>query len=156
MRYLLIFFTVTFHGQVLHHQMISSQGASKKLPDGIVVTQTIGQQSLVGTSNTTFVVMQGFQQSFWGKYIASNPTEVIQARTYPNPFVQTVNFEFSKVITEEIDINVFDLGGRLVFEQKKKADNLILTITLPFLPSSQYLVRLSTSSFTHFTKIIKI
>ena len=156
MRYLLIFFTVTFHGQVLHHQMVSSQGTSKILSDGTVISQTIGQQSLTGTSNKYYVVMQGFQQSFWGNYIASNTVETIKTTTFPNPFVQTVNFEFSKVITEEIDINVFDLGGRLVFEQKKKADNLILTITLPFLPSSQYLVRLSTSNFTHFTKIIKI
>ncbi len=47
MRYLLIFFTITFHGQVLHHQMLSSQGISKKMPDGSVVTQTVGQQSLI-------------------------------------------------------------------------------------------------------------
>jgi hypothetical protein len=156
MRYLLIFFTVTFHGQVLHHQMLSSQGTSKKLPDGIVVTQTIGQQSISGTSSNNYVVMQGFQQSFWGKFIASNPTEVITATTFPNPFVQTVSFEFSKVITEEININVFDLSGRLVFEQKKKADNMILTIVLPLLPVSEYLVRLNTPSFSYFTKIIKL
>lgn len=156
MRYLLIFFTVTFHGQVLHHQMLSSQGTSKKLPNGIVVMQTIGQQSRIGTSNNTFVVMQGFQQSFWGKYIASNPIEVIQAKTYPNPFIQTVNIEFSKEIIDEITINVFDLSGRLVFEQKKKSDNMILTFLLPLLPSSEYLVRLNTSSFSYFTKIIKL
>jgi hypothetical protein len=156
MRYLLIFFTVTFHGQVLHHQMLSSQGTSKKLPDGIVITQTIGQQSLTGTSNNSYVVMQGFQQSFWGKHIASNTTEVIKTITFPNPFVQTVNFEFSKDITEEINVNVFDLSGRLVFEQKKKADNMILTIVLPLLPSSEYLVRLNTSSFSYHTKIIKL
>ncbi|TDE07230.1 T9SS type A sorting domain-containing protein [Flavobacterium sandaracinum] len=156
MRYLLIFFTVTFHGQVLHHQMLSSQGVSKILSDGTVISQTIGQQSLNGTSNKDYVVMQGFQQSFWGKYIALNTVETIKTITFPNPFIQTVNFEFSKVITEDIHITVFDLGGRLVFEQTKKADDLVLTITLPFLPSSEYLVRLNTSSFTHFTKIIKI
>jgi hypothetical protein len=100
--------------------------------------------------------MQGFQQSFWGKYIASNPTEVIKGTTFPNPFVQTVNFEFSKAITEEININVFDLSGRLVFEQKKKADNMILTIVLPLLPSSEYLVRINTPTFSYFTKIIKL
>jgi hypothetical protein len=147
---------VTFQGQILHHQMVSSQGTSKILSDGTVISQTIGQQSLSGTSNNYYVVMQGFQQSFWGKYSTSNPVTTIKTTTFPNPFIQTVNFEFSRVITEEINVNVFDLGGRLVFEQKKKADDLILTITLPFLPSSEYLVRLSTSSFKYFTKIIKI
>ncbi|MFV5699286.1 T9SS type A sorting domain-containing protein [Flavobacterium sp. ZT3R17] len=155
MRYLLIFFTITFHGQVLHHQMLSSQGISKKMPDGLIVTQTIGQQSLIGTSSNKFVVMQGFQQSVWGKYISSNLLDDIKTTTYPNPFIETVSFEFSKPINQLININVFDISGHLVFEQKIKPNNTILTIHLPSLPSSEYLVRLNTDNFNYYTKIIK-
>ena len=32
----------------LHHQMLSSQGSTSKTTSGIVVTQTIGQQSVAG------------------------------------------------------------------------------------------------------------
>jgi hypothetical protein len=155
MRYLLIFFSITFHGQVLHHQVLSSQGMSNKMR-GLVVNQTIGQQSLIGTSTNNYVVMQGFQQSVWGKYIASNISDDIKTTTYPNPFVQTISFEFSKPIFDFIDVNVFDLSGHLVFEEKKKANNSILTINLPLLPTSEYLVRLSAPNFNYYTKIIKI
>ncbi|WP_158727881.1 MULTISPECIES: T9SS type A sorting domain-containing protein [unclassified Flavobacterium] len=156
MRYLLILFTVTFQGQVLHHQMISAQGVSKKLPDGILVSQTIGQNSNIGTSSFDYVIQQGFQQSFWGKYIASNPPEKIKFNTFPNPFIQTLNFEFSKPIADDIEINVFDISGRLFFKQTKKADDFLLTVLLPVLSRGEYLVRLSTSTFTVYTKIIKI
>lgn len=155
MRFLLIFFTVTFYGQTLHHQMLSSQGVSKKMPNGMVVTQTIGQQSLIGTSSNQYVVMQGFQQSFWGKYIASNLSNDIKTTTYPNPFIETVRFEFSKPIVGLINVNVFDLGGHLIFEQKIKPDNTILTIRLPSLPTAEYLVRLNADNFSYYTKIIK-
>ncbi len=156
MRYLLILFSLTFQGQVLHHQMISAQGASKELPDGIIVSQTIGQNSSIGTSSFNYVIQQGFQQSFWGMYVASNPTEKIQFITYPNPFIQTLNFEFSKVVTDEIQVNVFDINGRLIFSQTKKADHLLLTIFLPVLSRGEYLVRLNTSTFSLFTKTLKL
>lgn len=156
MRYLLIFFTITFQGQVLHHQMLSSQGLSKKMLDGSIIRQTIGQQTLIGTSSNNYVVMQGFQQSVWGKYISSNIIDDIKATTYPNPFIETVSFEFSKPITEVITVNVFDISGHLIFEQKKKANNTILTIDLPLLPRSEYLVRLNGSNFNYYTKILKL
>jgi hypothetical protein len=135
--------------------MLSSQGISKKMPDGLVVKQTIGQQSLIGTSSNKYVVMQGFQQSFWGNYISSNLIDDIKTTTYPNPFIETVSFEFSKPIIGFINVNVFDLSGHLIFEQKIKPNNTILIIRLPSLPSSEYLVRLSADNFSYYTKIIK-
>lgn len=156
MRYLLIFFTITFHGQVLHHQMLSSQGMSKKMPNGTFISQTFGQQSITGTSSNNHVIMQGFQQSQWGKYISSNAVDDIKITTYPNPFISTVNFEFSKPIIGLINVNVFDLSGRLIFDQKIKPNNNILTINLPALPSSEYLVRFNAPNFNYYTKIIKL
>jgi len=159
MRYLLLLFTITFHGQVLHHQMLSSQGNSTKKANGLVVKQTVGQQSTTGSSsNKNYVLMQGFQQSLWSKYIASNKIETpedIKTITYPNPFTENVNFQFSKPMTDVISIYIFDILGRLVYEQKKKADSTILTIDLTTLSSSEYLVRLSTTNLNYYTKIIK-
>ena len=157
MRYLLIFFTVTFHGQVLHHQMLSSQGTSKKLSDGIVITQTIGQQSLNGTSNNNYVVMQGFQQSFWGKYIATNiiSENAIKTTIYPNPFSTVINIQFSKPITDLINLTIYDIRGVKILEENKKATEAILTVDLSFLPASVYLVRLRSLNLNYYTKIIK-
>lgn len=145
-------------GQKLHHQMLSSHGSTKLLPNGMIVRQTIGQLSLTGNSNNNYVVMQGFQQSVWSKYIASNKTDAIDAVktvTYPNPFTETVNFQFSKPVTDVISIYVFDILGRLIFEQKKISVNNVLTINLAELPHSEYLVRLNAPKLTYYTKIIK-
>lgn len=136
--------------------MFSSQGSTKLLSNGLVIKQTIGQQSLIGNSDNNYIVMQGFQQSVWGKYISSNLIDDIKTVTYPNPFIQTISFEFSKPITEVISVTVFDIGGHLIFEQKKKSNNNILTIDLPSLARSEYLVRLNTSNFNYYTKIIKL
>lgn len=155
MKYLFLLFSITFHGQVLHHQMLSAQGGTTKTSNALIVRQTIGQQSLTGTSSKNYVVMQGFQQSLWGKYIAANQTDAVKTTTYPNPFIQTVNFEFSQPITEGIQVTVYDILGRLIFEENKKANNSILTIDLARLPTSEYLVRLSTTNLNYFTKIIK-
>jgi len=159
MKYLLLLFSITFQGQVLHHQMISSQGLSSKTPQGLIIRQTVGQQSLTGTSgNKEFVLMQGFQQSLWGKYIASNNLETIggiKTTTYPNPFTDAINFQFSKPVIDEISITVFDILGRMIYEQNKKAVNDILTIDLATLPTSEYLIRLSTTNLNYYTKIIK-
>lgn len=158
-KYLLLFFSITFHGQVLHHQMISSQGASTKTPDGLLILQTVGQQSLSGTAaNKDQVIMQGFQQSFWGKYIASNniyAIEGIKTTTYPNPFTQIINFQFSKPVTDVISVSVFDVFGRLLYEQSKPAVNDVLSIDLSKLPTSEFLIRLATNNLNYYTVIIK-
>ena len=158
MKYIILLFSITFHGQVLHHQMLSSQAKSMQIADGLVVKQTVGQQSITGSSSNKYVVMQGFQQSLWGKYIASNAFEMpedIKTTVYPNPFTETINFKFSKPITDVLSILIFDTMGRLIYDQKQKVNNQILTIDLTILPTSEYLLRLNTPNLNYYTKIIK-
>jgi hypothetical protein len=159
MKYLLLLFSFTFYGQVLHHQMISSQGQTIATPSGLVINQTVGQQSITGnTKSKEAAVVQGFQQSFWSSYIAENKIDVVQGITtvaYPNPFTETINFQFSMPITDEITILIFDILGRLIYQQKSRIDSTILTIDLSRLPTSEFLVRLTATNFNYYTKIIK-
>ncbi|MEO8254911.1 MAG: hypothetical protein ABI554_11055, partial [Flavobacterium sp.] len=99
MKYLLFLFSIPFYGQILHHQMLSSQGTTKKLSNGYTISQTIGQQSAIGNSNKEAVVIQGFQQSLWSSHIALNEKTEIVVLTYPNPFIDLVHFQFSDPIT---------------------------------------------------------
>lgn len=156
MKYLLLFLSVPFYGQLLHHQMLSSQGQTKKISNGYIISQSVGQQSTIGNSNKDPVVMQGFQQSLWSSYIAENEKTEITVLTYPNPFRDIVNFQFSKAIEDEIVIYVFDVAGRLLYQQKGLLDNSILTINLSKLPRAEYLVKLQSFSTTYYTKIIKL
>jgi hypothetical protein len=144
------------HAQDLHHQMLSAQGSSTVLPNGIFVSQSIGQQSVIGNSTKEGVTYgQGFQQSVWFKYINNNYGNSITTTTYPNPFVSTINFQFSNPIKEPISIAIFDIRGRMIFSQEKRAIENILTIELPQLASSNYLVQLTAANYTYYTQILK-
>ena len=159
MRLLLLVFSFSFstlYSQELHHQMLSAQGTSKELPNGMYVSQTIGQQSVIGNyTREGKTYGQGYQQSLWSKYISTNSNNAITTVTYPNPFISTINFQFSQAIKEPISVSVFDIRGRLIFSQEKQASGNILTIDLPNLASSNYLVRLSTPNYTYYTQILK-
>lgn len=157
MKYLLLLFSITFHGQVLHHQMISSQGTTKKTSNGTLVRQSVGQLSTSGNYDSeTMTVGQGFQQSLWQKYIASSKIEAVgDISTYPNPFVNLVNFQLAENIVGKISIYVFDVNGRVVFQKDKEMNGSLLTIDLSSLPRSQYLVRLKSEKFNYYTKILK-
>ena len=159
MRYTLLLFLClnTFiYGQTLHHQMLSTQGNSVVLNDGTFISQTVGQQSAIGnTTKNGYTTGQGYQQIVWGKYINSNITSNITTTTYPNPFIQSVNFQFSKPINETISIAIFDVRGRLIYQQEKRATSNILTIDLEPIASSNYLVKLSSPNYTYYTQILK-
>ena len=159
MRYILPLFLClnTFiYGQTLHHQMLSAQGNSIVLNNGTFISQTVGQQSVIGNSTKNgYTIGQGYQKSTWGKYINSNLTSNITTTTYPNPFIQSVNFQFSNPINETISIAVFDVRGRLIYQQEKRATSNILTIDLESIASSNYLVKLSSPNYTYYTQILK-
>jgi hypothetical protein len=141
--------------QVLHHQMISAQGGTHKLPNGMMVTQTVGQQSPIGNSNNDFYMGQGFQQSVWIDLIDSNSDGFVSTSVYPNPFVSTVSFQFSSAVGPQIRVSVFNVAGVVVYNDESTVENDLLTINLSHLPSSSYLIRLTAHGFSYFTKIIK-
>jgi hypothetical protein len=137
--------------------MLSAQGASVSLSNGMYVSQTIGQQSVTGNyTKEDFTYGQGYQQSLWGKYIKGNSTaSAITTTTYPNPFITTIHFQFSQPITDVVGITVFDIRGRLIFQTEKKPDETLLTVELPQLASSNYLVRLQATNYMYYTQILK-
>lgn len=158
--YLILFFSasiISLNAQTLHHQMTSSQGNAFKLSNGYYVTQTIGQQSNVGNSvSENFRTIQGFQQSAWAQLISKNILPLdLSIITYPNPFVETINFKFSAPIEGELQILVFDTSGRLNVSRGIIAKNNLVSVNLYFLPSATYLVQIKNNQITYYTKIVK-
>jgi hypothetical protein len=135
--------------------MLSSQGKSVEIANGMLVSQSIGQQSAIGNNTNGHTVGQGFQQSNWKKYVNNNIITAISTITYPNPFVTAINFQFSIPVKDKILIEVFDIRGRLVFKEEKMASETLLTIDLVQLPSSNYLARLTAPNYTYYSQILK-
>lgn len=159
MKLLLLVFVLSINSmlsQELHHQALSSQGTSKVLPNGIYVSQTIGQQSVIGNyTKDGKTYGQGYQQSVWSRYIQSTTNNTITTVVYPNPFINTINFQFSQSIKERIHVELFDIRGRLIFKTDQQPTENTLTLELPNIASSNYLVKLSTPTYTYYTQILK-
>lgn len=159
MKYILILFLgmgFITQAQDLHRQALSAQGNSVVLPNGMYVSQTIGQQSVVGNQEVAGkMVGQGFQQALWDNYIKMNAQNSMTTITYPNPFVETVHFQFSQPLEGPITIAVFDIRGRLIFQEEQTAENQLLTLNLDHLPASNYLVQLTASDYSYYSQIIK-
>lgn len=152
---IILLFGFSVYGQKLHHSMISAQGTTAHLPNGVIVRQTIGQQSVTGNQSIdNKMIGQGFQQSNWGKYVSENKT-IVNTTTYPNPFTDIVNFKFSSFVDNKFGISVFDINGRLVISETLLSNNNEVSIDLHGLQQAEYLVRLTGNKFEYFTKIIK-
>jgi|NorSeaMetagenome_1021524.scaffolds.fasta_scaffold15464_3 hypothetical protein len=139
--------------QKAHHQMISSQGSSSLTSSGLIVNQTIGQQSIAGSFSGNFLVQQGFQQSLWANYLTSS--EKIHITTYPNPFTDLVNFNTTTIKSGKIVVQIFDINGKVIYIKEHFVENKLITINLSSLPIGMYLVKLKRKDFNHFSKIIK-
>ena len=148
------FFSSLSFGQTLHHQTISSQGGNATTPSGIIVKYTIGQQSVIGTKTGNVIVQQGFQQSNWNKIMASNVV-VVNTTTYPNPYIDVINFQFSQSIGDNVSLLVYDVLGRQVYSNTLQILENKTSVNLQVLQSAEYFVQLSNNTFTYHTKIIK-
>ena len=140
--------------QKAHRQMISAQGGSANTQSGLVVKYTIGQQSVTGTKTGNVIVQQGFQQSNWDKIIFNNVV-VVNTITYPNPYVDIINFQFSQSIGDNITLLVYDVLGRQVYSNTLQIFDNKTSVNLQVLQSAEYLVQLSNNTFSYHTKIIK-
>jgi hypothetical protein len=150
----LLLIPISAFSQTLHHQMISAQGGKSSLESGILVNYTVGQQSVVGTKTGNITVQQGFQQSNWNKIIAQNNVSV-STSTFPNPFLDRINFSFTASVGETISLHIYDVSGRLVFTDNLQVVELTTSIDLKHLPSANYFIQLSSLNYLYYTKIIK-
>ncbi|MFT6996231.1 MAG: hypothetical protein ACJA1P_002979 [Maribacter sp.] len=74
---------------------------------------------------------------------------------YPNPFVETINFDFGKTIEGGMQILFFDISGRLIAERNLIVSNDSLQLKLNFLAPGVNLIHLRHKEFTYYTKISK-
>ena len=135
--------------------MLSSQGTTTRTSGGITVRQSVGQQSAIGNyRGSNLIVGQGFLQNNKMK-IKSPPVISITTITYPNPFIDKVNFQFSLPISGPIKISIFDIMGRLVYNKEKMSYENTLTIDNLFFAQGEYFVKLTAKNYNYSTTLLK-
>lgn len=160
MRFIVIvflFMNAIVNGQTLiHHQALSSQGKGIKLPNGMYVSQIVGRQNIVGNNTKRKDVYgKGNQLKDRKSEVEKKIFPIITTINYPNPFANKIHFQFSKTIDDIITVRIFDVQGKIVFQQENKAYNNILIVELSHLPTSNYTIQLSSLNFIYSAKILK-
>lgn len=124
------------------------------------VEQSIGQRGVIGLSNTSLSsVQQGYLNNvklFEIDNTGPNFVETIDLSLsiYPNPFKDHVNIKFSKPTVYNIQIEIFDVRGRLVKSQEFQPAALI-TVPTNRLEDASYIIRVSSGSQEYLKKLIK-
>jgi hypothetical protein len=116
--------------------------------------QSTGQQSIIGISQKqSYLLRQGFIQPINGQY---NKTvqETLPASIYPNPFSSHMSVTFPVAPDGHLYITIYDLTGKISFFRKYVADGE-LDLDLSSLPSSVYIIRVSTTTKYFYSRIIK-
>jgi hypothetical protein len=142
------------NSQELHHQMIGAQGGSYLVGNSIQVEQSIGQVTVHGYQADSNAVLQGFQQNVWYRLAGPNK-EQIAIKLFPNPFVETINFSFSKPLNYPLKLSLFDLLGRVITEKTIQKNTQESAIVFPVLAAAEYIVVLSSPEINQSFKIIK-
>ncbi len=143
------------NAQSIARQVMSSQGATKILETGQVISQTIGQTGMIGSFNTGYGI-QGFQQPLYSKFSVL-PSELnAKLVVYPNPFVDVVNINVPDVSNQtQFLLQIFDATGRLILSQNQFLFNSTLSISLGNLPSGTYILTASSVSIKFSSAILK-
>jgi hypothetical protein len=121
-----------------------------------VVQQSIGQASVIGTFyDSDYTLRQGFiQPSVLAKIIDSGIPLELEATVYPNPFVGSVTISFTEEISDNIELEVFDLLGRQVFSKTYLATQK-LNLELSRLPVTSYILKLTANNKQFIKKLLK-
>jgi hypothetical protein len=150
---IIFFYSSDVLGQ-LHHQMLSAQGGVNATQSGIIVSQTIGQTSIIGNySNRNLTVGQGFQQPIVGRLHIKGLNKEISLTIFPNPFENQITISYNA--QELVNVTIFDMAGKLIYKNNLSFISQNNTIDVSFFSSGIYLVRLQSKLNTSYTKIVK-
>lgn len=152
--FLLLLVTFNSFGQQIHHQTIATSGSIVSVPNIGIIKQSVGQQSVIGNFfEGNIFVGQGFLQGDYANKAISLTS--IQVLTYPNPFLSTINFQFSAAVSTPIDIKFCDMIGRVVYTARTNIVNNTFSIDNLALPNGSYIVSLKAQNLNYTTSLIK-
>jgi len=134
-------------------QTIASQGGTYETTSKVLVSQSIGQASVIGGfGNKNAQVIQGFQQPYWTGLISQNPLP-LDITISPNPFVEEVMLSFDKDVL--MRINLYDISGKLVYNQKVNYTGPYQYFNFSGLAVGAYLVVIKANGLSYYTKLLK-
>jgi hypothetical protein len=151
------FIVVSTNAQELYKQTILSQGATSNLESGLIISQSIGQESVIGNfSNDNVKIIQGFQQPFWTRLISNSSSVIpIEITHFPNPITDNLNLSFYNYDIGELILSIYDYSGRILMKRNISVESGKSIVDLTMLPSGSFLMGLQNDKINYYIKIIK-
>lgn len=126
---------------------VSSAIFNRTTPGGVASEQTATAANNIYVKPVIWYNPQG-----WG--VGINDVEVSPIMLYPNPAVNTAVISFNQVnVTEQSNIEVYDLNGRLLHSQQVVAGARECTLNTTNLQNGFYIVKVGNSAFQSEQKI---
>ena len=141
-----------------HRSVLNASGGTstlKTIDKSYRVQYSIGQQGPIGKIKSMIVnVRQGFIQP--PNFIEKNSIldNILKVKISPNPFREALDVVFSEEIKNKIKVKIYDLMGKLVFDDELPIKTQH-KIYLNLIPDSQFILRLECKEKYFQTKIIK-
>ncbi len=134
-----ILYTLSVSGQQLSPEVISSAG-DYFVGSNVTLSWTIGEAVIETFTDTNCILTQGFQQPFIPPIAGIKKLEDknLKIKVFPNPASDFLNVRF--IATEEIDliIELIDLNGKVLLNEKVVTDQLIKQINFEYVKPGEY------------------
>jgi len=151
------------NGHVLWETGVSSINSQYLLDNGdlalmVTKTRSDGPMGPLGSGSSAYYIqhVRDFNQQTVGAHPELSPFKFGITKTYPNPFNQNAIINFSLPVEQIINLNLYDLSGRLVgiiAEGRFPADSHSVVYNKNQLPSGIYIARLEGQDNTHSVKM---
>ena len=146
------------NGQITERSTLSMGGLSKTIitkNNTYYVSQTIGQKGVIGTyQNKGYVIRQGFQQPITLAKITNQNNLELNAAVYPNPIKEKVNITVTENLKTKLNITIYDVLGKLLYNINKDYFGKF-SLDMTFLPTGNYILKLSANGKNQTYKLIK-
>lgn len=123
------------------------------------IQQSIGQSSIIGKKSVGKTsVQQGFLTYNKEFHINNSETDFIDTSLdiviSPNPFIDHIKINFSKPTANDIQINIYDLNGKVLVSKKHKPTDVLL-VPMRYFSLGTYIIQVQSGKNKFTEKLLK-
>ena len=123
------------------------------------IQQSTGQSSIIGKKNTGNIsIQQGFLTHNKVFHINNSETAFIDTSLdiliSPNPFIDYIKINFSKTTANDIQINIYDLNGKVLLSKKHKSTD-VLFVPMRYFSLGSYIIHIQSGKNKFIKKLLK-
>ncbi|MFK5983161.1 MAG: T9SS type A sorting domain-containing protein [Flavobacteriaceae bacterium] len=151
-------FSISMGAQNLQRSSLGSSGSSTEITSSdntYYISQSVGQNSVTGTLiNGENTIRQGFQQPPIRVEIIADDNSDLGAVVFPNPVETYVTVQFTEVLKSNINVMIYDITGKLIFDTNKNPTNTF-NLDMSSFSSGIYLLNLTSGNKKFTARLIK-